>query len=57
MQNYYEPGVSLEAASLFLRSGGKTVYILPFSDLTFALLLVGLTEYDDDDVMPKNIAK
>ncbi|MFS8035222.1 hypothetical protein Hanom_Chr17g01590521 [Helianthus anomalus] len=45
MQNYYQAGVSLEAASLFLRDRGKVVYILPSSDLTFALILV-----DDDDV-------
>ena len=44
-----EPGVSLEAASLFLRGRGKAVYILPSSDPTLALLLVGFTEYDDDD--------
>ncbi|KAM0020615.1 hypothetical protein Hdeb2414_s0025g00669061 [Helianthus debilis subsp. tardiflorus] len=43
-----EPGVSLEAASLFLRGRGEAVYILPSSDPTFALLLVGFTEYDDD---------
>ncbi|MFS7890246.1 hypothetical protein Hanom_Chr00s000008g01616481 [Helianthus anomalus] len=43
----FEPGVSLEAASLFLRSRGKAVYILPSSDPTLALLLVGFTEYDD----------
>ncbi|MFS7926360.1 hypothetical protein Hanom_Chr04g00296151 [Helianthus anomalus] len=52
MQNYYraaEPGVSLEAASLFLQGRGKAVYILPSSDPTFALLLVGFTKYDDDD--------
>ncbi|MFS7983639.1 putative DNA polymerase III, clamp loader complex, gamma/delta/delta subunit, replication factor C [Helianthus anomalus] len=41
--------VSLEAASLFLWGRGKAVYILPSSDPTFALLLVGFTEYDDDD--------
>ncbi|MFS7906774.1 hypothetical protein Hanom_Chr01g00063181 [Helianthus anomalus] len=40
-------GVSLEAASLFLRGRGKAVYILPSSDPTLALLLVGFTEYDD----------
>ena len=34
---------------LFLRGRGKAVYILPSSDPTFALLLVGFTEYDDDD--------
>ncbi|MFS7976400.1 hypothetical protein Hanom_Chr10g00892011 [Helianthus anomalus] len=28
---------------------GKAVYILPSSDPTLALLLVGFTEYDDDD--------
>ncbi|KAJ0449185.1 putative alcohol O-acetyltransferase [Helianthus annuus] len=44
-----EPGVSLEAASLFLRGRGKAVYILHSSDPTLALLLVGFTEYDDDD--------
>ncbi|MFS8029154.1 hypothetical protein Hanom_Chr16g01518981 [Helianthus anomalus] len=42
-------GVSPEAASLFLRGRGKAVYILPSSYPTFALLLVGFTEYDDDD--------
>ncbi|MFS8005855.1 hypothetical protein Hanom_Chr13g01242271 [Helianthus anomalus] len=44
-----EPGVSLEAVSLFLRGRGKAVYILLSSDPTLALLLVGFTEYDDDD--------
>ncbi|MFS7955996.1 hypothetical protein Hanom_Chr07g00649381 [Helianthus anomalus] len=44
-----EPGVSLEAASLFLPGRGKAVYILPSLDPTLALLLVGFTEYDDDD--------
>ncbi|MFS8010205.1 hypothetical protein Hanom_Chr14g01294371 [Helianthus anomalus] len=44
-----EPGVSLEAASLFLRGRGKAVYISPSSDPTLVLLLVGHTEYDDDD--------
>ncbi|MFS7960899.1 hypothetical protein Hanom_Chr08g00708451 [Helianthus anomalus] len=42
-------GVSLKAASLFLLGRGKVVYILPSSDPTLALLLVGFTEYDDDD--------
>ncbi|MFS7985210.1 hypothetical protein Hanom_Chr11g00995841 [Helianthus anomalus] len=37
-------------ASLFLRGRGKVVYILPSSDPTLALLLVGFTEYDDDDL-------
>ncbi|MFS8014867.1 hypothetical protein Hanom_Chr15g01349681 [Helianthus anomalus] len=46
---FIEPGVSLEAASLFLRGRGKAVYILPSSDPTLALLLVVFTEYDDDD--------
>ncbi|MFS7890975.1 hypothetical protein Hanom_Chr07g00660211 [Helianthus anomalus] len=46
-----EPGVSLEAASLFLQGRGKAVYILPFSDPTLALLLVGFTEYDDDNAV------
>ncbi|MFS7963662.1 hypothetical protein Hanom_Chr08g00740991 [Helianthus anomalus] len=44
-----EPGISPEAVSLFLRGRGNVVYILPSSDPTFALLLVGFTEYDDDD--------
>ncbi|MFS7988231.1 hypothetical protein Hanom_Chr11g01032241 [Helianthus anomalus] len=48
MQNYYRAGVSLEVASLFLWGRGKAVYILPSSDPTLALLLVGFTEYDDD---------
>ncbi|MFS8007120.1 hypothetical protein Hanom_Chr14g01257271 [Helianthus anomalus] len=51
MQNYYGAGVSPEAASLFLRGRGKVVYILPFSDPTFALLLVKLTKYDDDEIL------
>ncbi|MFS8006651.1 hypothetical protein Hanom_Chr14g01251761 [Helianthus anomalus] len=34
-------GVSLEAASVFLRGRGKS------SDTTLAFLLVGFTEYDD----------
>ncbi|MFS7891814.1 hypothetical protein Hanom_Chr00s000387g01641611 [Helianthus anomalus] len=49
MQNYYRAGVSLEAASLFLQGRSEVVYILPSSDSTLALLLVGFTEYDDDD--------
>ncbi|MFS7944310.1 hypothetical protein Hanom_Chr06g00510651 [Helianthus anomalus] len=49
MQNYYRAGVSVEATSLFLRSRGKAVYILPSSDPTFVLLLMGFTEYYDDD--------
>ncbi|MFS7930287.1 hypothetical protein Hanom_Chr04g00342471 [Helianthus anomalus] len=40
--------VSLEAESLFLRGRGKVVYMLPSSDPTLALLLVGFTDYDDD---------
>ncbi len=36
--NHIEPGVSLEAASLFPRVRGKAVYILPSSDPTLALL-------------------
>ncbi|MFS8019672.1 hypothetical protein Hanom_Chr15g01406451 [Helianthus anomalus] len=43
-----ESGVAREAASLFLRRKGKVVYILPSSNPTLALLLVGFTEYDDD---------
>ncbi|KAD4584052.1 hypothetical protein E3N88_21653 [Mikania micrantha] len=46
---HHEPEVSLEVASLFLRGRGKTVYILPSSDPTLALLMVAYTEYDNDD--------
>ncbi|MFS8022245.1 hypothetical protein Hanom_Chr16g01437171 [Helianthus anomalus] len=46
-----EPEVSMEAASLFLRGRGKVVYILPSLDPTLALLLVGFTEYGDDELM------
>ncbi|MFS7910728.1 hypothetical protein Hanom_Chr02g00109601 [Helianthus anomalus] len=45
-----KPGVSPEAVSLFLRGRGKAVYILPSSYPALALLLVGFTEYDDDDI-------
>ncbi|MFS7934641.1 hypothetical protein Hanom_Chr05g00393991 [Helianthus anomalus] len=38
-----EPGVSLEAAFLYLQGRGKVVYILPSSDPTLALLLMGFT--------------
>ncbi|KAF5806690.1 hypothetical protein HanXRQr2_Chr05g0224541 [Helianthus annuus] len=48
-----EPGVSLEATSLFLRDRGKAVYIFPSSNHTLALLLVGFTKYDDDDHLLK----
>ncbi|KAJ0795652.1 putative cytochrome P450 [Helianthus annuus] len=41
MFRLFEPGVSLEAASLFLRGRGKAVYILPSSDPTFNILLAG----------------
>ncbi|MFS7902888.1 hypothetical protein Hanom_Chr01g00016621 [Helianthus anomalus] len=44
-----EPGVSLEATSLFFRGRGKVVYILLSSDSIIALLLVGFT--DDDDAL------
>ncbi|MFS7938944.1 hypothetical protein Hanom_Chr05g00445761 [Helianthus anomalus] len=53
MQNYYRArglAGSLEAASLFLRGRGKALYILPSSDPTLALLWVGFTEYDDDEL-------
>ncbi|MFS8006018.1 hypothetical protein Hanom_Chr13g01244311 [Helianthus anomalus] len=49
-----ESEVPLEAVSLFIRGRGKAVYILPSSYLTFVLLLIGFTEYDDDDdIFPK----
>ncbi|MFS7946998.1 hypothetical protein Hanom_Chr06g00542851 [Helianthus anomalus] len=44
-----EPGLSLESTSLFLTGRGKSVYILPSSDTTLTLLLVGFNKYDDDD--------
>ncbi|MFS7911021.1 hypothetical protein Hanom_Chr02g00113091 [Helianthus anomalus] len=47
MQNN-QAGVSLEAASLFIHVIGKTICILPSSNPTLALLLVGFTKYDDD---------
>ncbi|MFS7936998.1 hypothetical protein Hanom_Chr05g00422351 [Helianthus anomalus] len=53
MQNYHRAGVSLEAASLFLQGRGKAVYFLPSLDPTLALLLVGFTEYDDDDLFTR----
>ncbi|MFS7899754.1 hypothetical protein Hanom_Chr11g01061941 [Helianthus anomalus] len=40
---------ALEAVSLFQWGRGKVVYNSPSSDPTLALLLVGYTEYDDDD--------
>ncbi|MFS7949884.1 hypothetical protein Hanom_Chr06g00576831 [Helianthus anomalus] len=49
--------VSLEAASLFLRCRGKAVSILPSSDPTFVLLLVGFTEYDDDHGFKKRLRR
>ncbi|MFS7954076.1 hypothetical protein Hanom_Chr07g00626081 [Helianthus anomalus] len=56
MQKYYgATGVSLEVASLFLRGRGKVVYILPSSDPTLALLLVGFNKYHDDDDVFINI--
>ncbi|MFS8020576.1 hypothetical protein Hanom_Chr16g01417151 [Helianthus anomalus] len=45
-----EPNVSLEAISLFLRGRGKTIYILFSSNPTLALLLVGFSDDDDDDI-------
>ncbi|MFS7903753.1 hypothetical protein Hanom_Chr01g00027751 [Helianthus anomalus] len=50
MQSYNRAGVSLEAVSLFLCGRCKVVYILPFSDPILAFLLVGFTEYDDEEV-------
>ncbi|KAJ0443765.1 hypothetical protein HanIR_Chr16g0824441 [Helianthus annuus] len=41
--------VLLEAASLFLCGRGKTIYILPYSYSVLALILMGFSEYDDDD--------
>ncbi|MFS7962180.1 hypothetical protein Hanom_Chr08g00723641 [Helianthus anomalus] len=44
MQNYYR-AMGLTGSSLSIP---LAVYILPFSDPTLALLLMGFTEYDDD---------
>ncbi|MFS7964075.1 hypothetical protein Hanom_Chr08g00745931 [Helianthus anomalus] len=57
MQNYYRVGVSLEAASLFIRGRNKVVYISTSSDPTLALLLVEFTEYDDDFIQNQNPAR
>ncbi|MFS8029504.1 hypothetical protein Hanom_Chr16g01523071 [Helianthus anomalus] len=49
MQNYYQ-AEGLSGNSLSSPTGrGKVVYILHYSDPTLALLLIGFTEYDDDD--------
>ncbi|MFS8024296.1 hypothetical protein Hanom_Chr16g01461571 [Helianthus anomalus] len=48
MQNYSRVG-SLTGNSLSTPTGrGKVVYVLPFSDPTFALLLMRFTKYEDD---------
>ncbi|MFS7968783.1 hypothetical protein Hanom_Chr09g00801561 [Helianthus anomalus] len=49
MQNYYRAGGLIGSSLSIPTDRGKTVYILPSSDPTFALPLVGFTEYDDDD--------
>ncbi|MFS7928308.1 hypothetical protein Hanom_Chr04g00319231 [Helianthus anomalus] len=50
MQNYHR-AVGLTGSNLSISTGyrGKTVYILPSSDPTLAMLLVGFTKFDDDD--------
>ncbi|MFS7907907.1 hypothetical protein Hanom_Chr01g00077021 [Helianthus anomalus] len=50
MQNYNRAGGLTGNSLSILRGRGKAVYILPSSDPTLALLLVGFTEYDDDYV-------
>ncbi|MFS7955960.1 hypothetical protein Hanom_Chr07g00648921 [Helianthus anomalus] len=50
MQNYNRAGCLTGSSFSFLHGRGKAVYILPSSDPTLALLLVGFTEYDDDDI-------
>ncbi|MFS8028850.1 hypothetical protein Hanom_Chr16g01515401 [Helianthus anomalus] len=52
MQNYYRTGglTGSNLSNSILWGRDKAVYILPSSDPTFALLLVGFTEYDDDDM-------
>ncbi|KAJ0797884.1 putative oxoglutarate/iron-dependent dioxygenase, isopenicillin N synthase [Helianthus annuus] len=47
--NFHPHNYLPEAASLLLRVRGKNVYILPFSDSTFILLLIGFIKYDNDD--------
>ncbi|MFS8023477.1 hypothetical protein Hanom_Chr16g01451921 [Helianthus anomalus] len=55
MQNYYRAG-GLTGSSLFIYTGrGKAVYILPSSDPTFALLLMGFTEMKSFDIWFKSI--
>ncbi|MFS7958675.1 hypothetical protein Hanom_Chr07g00681571 [Helianthus anomalus] len=50
MQNHYRAGVSLEAASLFLRVEVRLSTSYWKQPLyIFALPLVGFTEYDDND--------
>ncbi|MFS7935691.1 hypothetical protein Hanom_Chr05g00406571 [Helianthus anomalus] len=49
MQNYNQAGGLTGSSLSILRGRGKAVHILPSLDPTLALLLVGFTEYDDDD--------
>ncbi|MFS8007679.1 hypothetical protein Hanom_Chr14g01263901 [Helianthus anomalus] len=49
MQNYNRSGGLTGSILSILRGRGKAVCILPSSDPTLALLLVGFAEYDDDD--------
>ncbi|KAJ0823343.1 hypothetical protein HanPSC8_Chr16g0742611 [Helianthus annuus] len=49
MQNYNRAKGLTGSSLSILRGRGKAVYILPSSDPTLVLLLVGFTEYDDDD--------
>ncbi|KAJ0724940.1 putative transcription factor bHLH family [Helianthus annuus] len=41
--------------SFVIKGKGNVVYILPSSDPTLALLLLGFNEYDDDDLCPITI--
>ncbi|MFS7896719.1 hypothetical protein Hanom_Chr00s005633g01729561 [Helianthus anomalus] len=54
---YSKPGTNGTGIPDTRRGRGKTVYILPYSDTTLALLLVGFTEYDDDDKIKDSIAR
>ncbi|MFS7934179.1 hypothetical protein Hanom_Chr05g00388561 [Helianthus anomalus] len=51
MQNYNRVGCLIGSSLSILTGRGKAIYISPSSDPTLVLLLVGYTEYDDDDVL------
>ncbi|MFS7980728.1 hypothetical protein Hanom_Chr10g00942691 [Helianthus anomalus] len=45
----YNRNLNMEAVSLFIRGRGEAFYILPSSVPILVVLLVGFTEYDDDE--------